>query len=89
LNRTRMPWNMFERLVIEFDRSVLRVGKQSQLVNEAGVHDYIRPVALCSPEKPTSSLSPFESLVIHAIGFEISVNINRFLIFLLKNFQEG
>ena len=88
LSRTRMPWNMFERLVVELDRSVLRVGKQAQLVNEAGVHKYIRPVVPLSSANPTPALSPFESLVIHAIRFEVYVNIHRFLIFLLMNFQE-
>jgi hypothetical protein len=73
LQRTRMPWNMFQRLVVDFDRSVLRVGKQSQLVNKAGVHDYMRPVAPLSPADPTPPLSPFESLVIW-------LSVSRFLL---------
>jgi hypothetical protein len=60
LCRARMPWDMFEQLVRELDRSIVRVGRQAQLQNEAGVHDYIHPVTplLCQPD---STLSPAQA----------------------------
>jgi hypothetical protein len=60
LRRARMPWDMFEQLVRELDRSIVRVGRQAQLQNEAGVHDYIRPVTPlhCRPDSSLSLPSP-------------------------------
>lgn len=37
--------NLFEGLVTDFNRAINRVGCQSRLVNEAGVHEYVRPVS--------------------------------------------
>jgi len=44
LKRSRMPMVYFESLILEFDKSILRVGNRMSLTNEAAIHEYTSPV---------------------------------------------